>query len=324
MQIRNLMKQRFSCIPSLFYFIVILILIQYKAEIVKQTGTIIDGNPRLVLNPGISMLVVIPITNTDIEKEYREFIRNTWKKTLPENTKLLFFLGIKGHYRWELDQIDDEIAEFGDIIKLNFKESYKDLSLKMAMIYQWIYESSQNTYPNLKWIFKTDTDVWFNPTGFFSIIKNLPSERLWIGSMNTEAGVLRRGAWANPDYTSIKYPHYNAGAGYGLTIDIVSWIGENFKLGMLKIMPNEDALVGIWLAGLNVRIIDTPYILPQIGRHGKKLDSPWANKCSKKAFLIHNMSLKGLKDSFVRYKKCGTTCAKECDITTDDIKQYYK
>ena len=311
---------------------IVIILFDYKHSIYETKGTATVKQPILhkkittfLSDKLLETLVIIPTLATDNEKEYRQFIRETWKKTLPSNTRLLFFIGVRNLYMWDIAALDEELEQHEDIIKMDIKETYEGLSTKMAEIYLWIYKASQQgLFPNAKWVFKTDTDVWFNPKGFFDIIKDLPNEKTWIGSLNTEAPVLRTGAWKNQQYTAMKYPFYNAGAGYALSLDIILWIGENYENGFLKIMPNEDALVGVWLAGLDVNIIDTPYILPQIGRHGKKLDAPWNTKCSKMVFLVHNLTLKGLKHAFVRYHKCGTTCMNECDISDDDIQKYFK
>eukprot|EP00835_Amoeboradix_gromovi_P006581 NODE_804_length_4102_cov_0.255309.p1 type:complete len:329 gc:universal NODE_804_length_4102_cov_0.255309:1778-792(-) len=295
----------------------------YSENLMAQASKSYYGNNAT--NEQLETLIVIPSLATASEKEYRKFIRETWKKTLPIHTKLIFFIGTKSLYSWDISDINSEMELHHDIVKMNIKETYVGLSDKMAEIYLWIcLARKKGLFPSVKWIFKTDTDVWFNPTGFFETIKGIPDSKTWVGSMNTEAPVLRRGPWANTLYTSNMYPHYNAGAGYALSLDLVLWIGENYEKGFLKIMPNEDAMIGIWIAGLNVKIIDTPFILPQIGRHGKKLDAPYNQRCSEKVFLIHNMSLRGLKNSYVRYQKCRTTCQNKCPITEEDVLEYFK
>ena len=317
-----------SCVKISVNIWILILLLHYKHTISNaelQHPKLQDKVNNFLADDRLETLVIIPTLATAEEKEYRKFIRETWKKTLPKNTKLLFFIGVKELYTWNKIDVENELEEHSDIVQLNISETYEGLSTKMAEIYSWINKACHNRLlTNVKWIFKTDTDVWFNPSGFFDIIKSLPNDKTWIGSLNTLAPVLRRGPWKNTQYTALTYPFYNAGAGYALSLDIVNWIGTNYDNGMLKIMPNEDALVGIWLAGLDINIIDTPYILPQIGRHGKKLDAPYNTKCSDKVFLIHNMSLKGLKHAFVRYHKCGTTCENQCKITNDDIMIYFK
>ena len=282
--------------------------------IAKNDFKLINSDTSLV-----ETLIIIPSLFSKIGYDYRDFIRQTWKKTLTKDTKLLFFIGIQDLYYWDKEKLNKEQLEHNDIVYMDIHETYKTLSLKMAEIYLFIYNARLNRdYSNLKWVFKTDTDVWFNPDAYFKVIKDLPQKRTWVGSNNILAPVLTRGPWANKKYTSSVYPLYNAGAGYAVTIDIIEWVALNYNSNFLKLMTNEDALLGIWLAGLNVHIIDTPYILPQIGRHGKKLDAPWDSKCSKDVFLVHNLSLKGIKDAHTRYKKCQTTCSRDCELSTEE------
>ncbi|XP_026725390.1 beta-1,3-galactosyltransferase brn-like [Trichoplusia ni] len=74
---------------------------------------------------------------------HRNAIRQTYgQETLPGRTvKTLFFLGIDGQPKSDLQRrIDQEMAEYKDIIQIDFRDHYYNNTIKTMMSFRWVYE----------------------------------------------------------------------------------------------------------------------------------------------------------------------------------------
>ena len=189
-----------------------LLYLKHRLEVIKAANEYELKDTRI--------LVAIPSVGSRSERLYRSIVRKTWKQSLGGDISLLFFIGTQGLNMTAIESINEEQRKNRDIVKLDYVESYEGLSDKMLLIYQWIAKQRKN---NLEWIFKTDTDIWFNPEGFKLSISNIKPHRSWLGRTIMDSGIFKKGPWANPDYPSKVYPSYHAGAGYAITMDSVSY-----------------------------------------------------------------------------------------------------
>ena len=264
-----------------------------------------------VIEDEFNTLIVIPSITTQVQYHYRKAIRSTWKKTLPSSMKLLFFIGKSGLNNQDQNALKLEASQNDDMVLLDIKEDYDQLSRKMVFIYKYI-DDNLHLFKGVKWVFKTDTDVWLNGPKLESLLLDYEPSKVVIGKAYKNAPVLRTGAWANTEYTSSNYPMYMAGAGYVISYDVVSWLVKQDKQGWLKYMNNEDALMGIWLAGLNVDLINIESIRPNIFAHNRKFRRPLPKYCDKDSILIHNLSRRGVLITAETWLQCESPCLDDC------------
>ncbi|KAL7752136.1 hypothetical protein RI367_002179 [Sorochytrium milnesiophthora] len=273
----------------------------------------------------VVMLIAIPTSANKEEATYRQVIRSTWGAVLTANSKspathplfkqvrLLFFIGTGGLSSSARTQLEEEQAQNDDLVLLDIDESYRDLSRKMVVIYSWIASQMPKRYPELKWILKTDTDVWINVRNILTFFDQYKPVRTFIGYRYLDNIRLLQGKWANPQYSSRYYPQYMAGAGYIVSADIVEWVQQQSAAGWLKIMPNEDALMGIWFAGMDVAWVHSPRFKPFIDPRFKERIThlpDWA--CHDDDVLLHHLSPAGIQEIHHYYTTCGGPCAKSC------------
>lgn len=67
--------------------------------------------------------------------------------------------------------LKNEYDNFGDIVELNFLDSYRNLSLKTYSLLKYAKEYCKN----IKCILKVDMDVVFNINGYEKLCKNTKS-----------------------------------------------------------------------------------------------------------------------------------------------------
>eukprot|EP00835_Amoeboradix_gromovi_P000517 NODE_18_length_40692_cov_0.469183.p10 type:complete len:345 gc:universal NODE_18_length_40692_cov_0.469183:10090-9056(-) len=283
----------------------------------EKAPTIIIAESIPVVEEEFSTLIVIPSVTTQVQYHYRKAIRSTWKKTLPSSMKLLFFIGKNNLNSQDSTALQLEASQNNDIVLLDFSEDYHLLSRKMVEIYKYI-DSHLELFNGLKWILKTDTDVWINAIRFEQLLNKYQPNKTVIGKIYKNGVVYRKGPWANKDYTSSHYPMYMAGAGYALSFDVVHWLVQQDSEGWLKYMSNEDALLGIWIAGLNVEMVDNDGIKPNIFDHNRKFRRPLPKFCNKESLLIHNLSRRGVLITSETFNKCNSPCLDDCPT---DIKK---
>ncbi|CAH1645759.1 unnamed protein product [Spodoptera littoralis] len=75
--------------------------------------------------------------------DHRDTIRKTYgNEDIPGRTvKILFFLGVDGKPKSDVQrQIDQEMADFHDIIQMDFIDYYYNNTIKTMMSFRWVYE----------------------------------------------------------------------------------------------------------------------------------------------------------------------------------------
>lgn len=319
---------------------------------------------KLTENRDIEMLIIIPSFYSKKENEYRKTVRATWgslvqsgknsediklklqkffqsgivsrQSTSKVNPKLqsilttdfssiglLFFIGTNNLTKDASAALHSEQSSFEDIITLPITESYTSLSRKMGQIHRYLAHY-RSYFPNLKWLFKTDTDVFIDIPVLASLATKYNPTKTVLGYRYTHNRVFRTGPWRS-QYPGIYYPHYFAGAGYLLSYDISLWIAEQAERGWLRYYNNEDALLGIWIAGLGVRYIDERGIKPMILRHGSKMTEKEVcveneeELLGKRVVLLHNLGLDVMKSIWESWAGCGVICQEWCRNGVDGV-----
>ncbi|KAJ3360699.1 UDP-Gal betaGal beta 1,3-galactosyltransferase, polypeptide 6 [Allomyces javanicus] len=273
-----------------------------------------------------TLLVVVPTSYNDLENNYRATVRSTWGALLrtlqhksphiasPANAtaKLLFFVGTKGLDATAAAKLRAEADQHNDLQLLDFEESYQGLSAKMVLIHEWIHDN-RAAFPELRFVFKTDTDVWFNVPSLMQLVdKHRPTQTM-IGFKYVNNVRLLKGKWANPEFSSPVYPQYMAGAGYLLSPDIASWVATNARAGWLKPLPNEDAVLGIWLAGSPVEWIHSSKFKHFVDpRRPGRITRLHPYLCNDDDILFHHLTDDGIRILHQSFQTCGSPCEATC------------
>lgn len=188
------------------------------------------------------------------------------------------------------DRLMDEAEKFGDILQINFTESYHRLTLKTYYNMKWI-----TTYcSDFDYVFFTDSDVIVFPRGLLQLVNDLQVTtntmvgHCWLTGAdpvrdNTSKSYMSEDAW--PDS---KYPPYcSGGGGYITTGDVPEKLlsvipngSENWHWA-LKLDHLEDvAFTGFLRLRANVTVIHTNFILYNQNLH--------FDLCNGKTVSIHS------------------------------------
>lgn len=205
----------------------------------------------------------------DLEQEYILLIMNckkysqkaeaqkkTWLQTLPTYLKYYHVIGdetITKDYLFNNEQ---------NMLTVKTMDDYNSLPKKVIASFQAIHES----YPNLKYIFKTDDDQMLLNTNFFNIIKNLISSKkpkTHYGGfvVNIETPYLSKYCLIHPelpDHMILQKTKYCSGRFYFLSQQaVVNLISKKETIGKEFL---EDYAIGLNLSQFykeNMLSIDT-------------------------------------------------------------------
>ncbi|XP_062900960.1 UDP-GalNAc:beta-1,3-N-acetylgalactosaminyltransferase 1-like [Mobula hypostoma] len=208
---------------------------------------------------GDNHFLVILVATRPNEVEARQAIRVTWgqkRMWLGKKVLTLFLIGRDAEHENQGKQpVQEEFAQYGDIISQNFIESYNNLTLKTIMAFQWISEFC----PNAEYVMKIDSDVFLNTKNLVNYLlkvnKSVSSD-FFTGYpfINTgpHRGFVKKAYISKADYPFSIYPPYCSGLGYVFSGELSLKI---FKLmGHIKPIRFEDVFVGICLKILDVNL----------------------------------------------------------------------
>lgn len=109
-------------------------------------------------NSGSDINLLILITSAPTHREQRLSIRQSWGHYgIRRDISIGFILGRTQDQRIE-DQLSAENYMYSDLIRGNFMDSYKNLTLKTVSLLEW---TSANC-PNATYLLKTDDDMFIN------------------------------------------------------------------------------------------------------------------------------------------------------------------
>ncbi len=117
--------------------------------------------PNVTVNPSVFVAVISAPSNF----EKRKMIRKTWKKHLKaENEKgslvtagFGFIVGLTANNVTQA-KIEEESKLYGDIIQIGMSDFYRNLSSKVAGLFNWLYRHC----PEVDFLLKVDDDVYVN------------------------------------------------------------------------------------------------------------------------------------------------------------------
>ena len=196
--------------------------------------------------PFLMVLVLSSYLNNSAEE--RQAIRSTYGsvarggrwpgKHLAASVVLVFLLGTPPN-EIDLQQVKDEVSEFGDLLVADFRDSYQNLTLKVLRGLRWVLDNC----PQAKFILKADDDTFVNLPLLTTFLLERGQGNSIYGFRYFTSTVERTGRWAVPKtaYPFSKYPVYMSGTGYVLSKDAAQRIME--ASSSIPLIPIEDAFI---------------------------------------------------------------------------------
>ncbi|XP_069132592.1 beta-1,3-galactosyltransferase 5-like isoform X2 [Argopecten irradians] len=182
----------------------------------------------------------------------RQIIRQTWGSTqeqLSGNFRVVFVVG-KG----QTSKLSLESSTHGDILQVDVLEAYRKLTDKVTRAILWYKERCSN----IKYIFKTDADMFLNVPFILNIARNYNLKNKLVGGcfQSYEAPDRRNNSkWrvSEKEFSGSRYPPYCSGTGYLMDKATATKLSGAFK--DTPMFPMEDVYMGFCAYKTNVEVM---------------------------------------------------------------------
>ncbi|XP_046697731.1 beta-1,3-galactosyltransferase 2 [Silurus meridionalis] len=211
------------------------------------------NQPDLCKNRKPFLVLLIPVTGYDSES--RDAIRKTWgqENLIPDfDIARLFFIGQlrERDLKFEEDLLK-ESTTYGDIIQMDFLDTYHNLTIKTMMIMNWMASYCRSA----RYAMKIDADIFLNVPYLVKYLQSKAEHNFITGSVITDGRPRRdpNSKWflSKQLYSENLFPPYVSGAGYVFSADLAKKISMASKF--VRPIPMEDVYVGLCLHFLNIR-----------------------------------------------------------------------
>lgn len=186
----------------------------------------------------------------------RNLIRQTYGSIRKANNvkvlAIVFMLGNSdepGAERTDSSELEAERDLFGDIVMGDLVDSYRNLTLKTIMAYEWL--SSYCSHAQI--VVKTDDDVFVNIFKLTEVLAawtpaEVASSNIWCAAVHYNEDVISdvgsRFYASLDEFPSGKFPDHCAGVGYITSMDVIDKIiGEISKSFLGKVCTHEDVFM---------------------------------------------------------------------------------
>ncbi|XP_055297150.1 beta-1,3-galactosyltransferase 1-like [Sitodiplosis mosellana] len=220
--------------------------------------------------------------------ERRIASRDTWAHSDPR-IKTYYLMGMVNSPILQ-KRIEEEEAEFNDIIQGNFVDSYRNMTYKHIMALKWFSENC----PHVKYLLKLDDDVFPNIPAIDHYLANDKYSMNYIHGVKAGRKVYRRGKWkiAPEEFNGDLYPEFVEGSAviYPNTFVLEAfektfitpyfWIDDVYVSGILRMQLSFE-IKSISQFKLNTAILDMiangtvttlPYPMFLITQHNRQYD----------------------------------------------------
>ncbi|KAK3600253.1 hypothetical protein CHS0354_023670 [Potamilus streckersoni] len=239
---RSLTKSRLESIKKIYF--------QSWNEVITryETQFLIDGGDICKVSP--PPFILIFVLSLPINIKERQTIRHTWGSVAMQSNdnfnisaKMVFMLGRMRDETKLMTSLEEESAQFKDIVQIDFIESRYNLTRKMMHGLRWI-----KTYcGNVKYILKADDDTFINVARFswYMLTRSDINQQTIHGFMINAPPVSRQGKYAvkYEELPSSHYPRYVSGTTYILPNNVIS---DMIHLAeKLPYCPVDDAFITV-------------------------------------------------------------------------------
>ena len=173
----------------------------------------------------------------------RNAIRNTWGSIGSSlNTKVVFLVGEDPTGRMQ-SHIEKESDLFGDVIQVELRDSYDNLTYKSIAMLQWIHDYCENS----NFYMKADDDVYANLENILNRLNttSLTNQRFLLCHVFKDAPPNRNihSKWftSYEEYSSEYFPTYCSGTAYAFSAPILSDLYQSSKY--FKLLRMEDVYI---------------------------------------------------------------------------------
>jgi len=170
-------------------------------------------------------LILVAVCSSIGNFEDRQVVRKSWAspELTPAGVKVIFVLGSHKNQTLYRKELTDESTRHGDILQMDFIDSYANLTVKtLAALKFYTEEGCDNT----RFILKTDDDMYIN----LNVLKQTALKSLQAKDTTLMTGNLICGAkpirdptnkWNSPRYmfNGKQYPNYLSGTAYLIARD---------------------------------------------------------------------------------------------------------
>jgi beta-1,3-galactosyltransferase 1 len=192
----------------------------------------------------------------------RDAIRQTWISAADSNSKTsniryAFLLGYTSDEKASADVLQ-ESSQYGDIIKEDFLDSYKNLTYKTMMAYKWVSSKCSRA----KYVMKTDDDMFVNIPAIIQLLNQTGDQlqNAMTGACNQKAGPIRdaRSKWfaSITSYPRNSYPGFCSGTGYVTSGHLAKKVYEISHT--VPFFHLEDVYVSLCIKKLGFKLIGVP------------------------------------------------------------------
>uniref|UniRef100_A0A8D8U0A0 Hexosyltransferase n=1 Tax=Cacopsylla melanoneura TaxID=428564 RepID=A0A8D8U0A0_9HEMI len=205
--------------------------------------TIMSGS---LVCPSSPLTLLIVVCSGLGHRAMREAIRETWGKSLPSNTSVIFFVG-RTNNDTSMDKSSSSLKEeqtmFQDIVQEDFIDSYNNLTIATIMMLKFVTHRCSHA----KFIVKADDDIYFNVPKLYLLLTTtkFPEYYRLAGKLITEPSVYRSpdAKWYAPRYLYKEntYPNFLTGPGYVMSKDVAITL-YNMSLN-LPLFHLEDVFI---------------------------------------------------------------------------------
>ena len=184
--------------------------------------------------------VVIFVQSGHLNTRNRQLIRQTWANphyyVNNERPFVFFVSGQETQCGCAHVKVMEEISINKDILLLDIKDTYDNLTIKGILTMAWIERALNNSY---KYVIKTDDDVMLNTFRWITVLNTqnfFNSPRFIVGYVWPKPIVKRTGRYkvSPAEYPGQYYPAFCTGSGYAMSREAMAVI--------LKKVPNVPFL----------------------------------------------------------------------------------
>lgn len=205
-----------------------------SSQFILDKPNVCDGSP----------LVVIIVCSASEHLAMRDVIRQTWASQRDPDVRTLFLLGRNGN-----DSVDSSVSsedeKHGDVIRMDFVDSYANLSLKSTLMLGWMLSHCST----VKFLVKTDDDTFLNAPLLLKDLRKTVHSRFIMGNVIALAQPVRtpNAKWFTSlaTFNRSAYPTYVSGAAYVISVDAIEqlysasrkvplfWLEDVYVTGLL-------------------------------------------------------------------------------------------
>ena len=222
--------------------------IQHKFQFIRDLPTVCKSKEG---HNSIELLVLVTSSHNHMDK--RQSLRDSWLIAFQNNTSNMRYIFILGETVDKIlpPKLIKEAEEYNDMVVANFRDTYRNLTLKTIAGFHWAMKHCAHA----RFVMKTDDDMYVNIPGLLDKLAK-ENEDFSLGKLQKNLPPIRNKnhKWflSREEYPNTTYPDYYNGPGYVLSMKHVRGILSVYP--NVEFLPFEDVFVGLCLKQLGLKL----------------------------------------------------------------------